>query len=86
MVNSRTSVLLQTASGTISDTAEKCGHPIEILLDPGSQRTYLSEKIVKKINLQPFSSKEMTVKAFGNVTVFNEHRFCVRNPKRNCNL
>ena len=47
LLNSRTSVLLQTASGLISETTEKFSHPIKIVLDPGSQRTYLSEKIVK---------------------------------------
>ena len=37
LVNSKTSVLLQTASALISDTTEKFSHPIKILLDPGSQ-------------------------------------------------
>ena len=90
MVNSRTSVLLQTATGIISDTEEKRSHRIQILFDTGSQRTYLSERIVKKLKLHPYNSREMTVKAFGDLegksSVFNEYRFCVRNPKREGNL
>ena len=86
MVNSKTSVLLQTASGIISDTAVAHRQRIKILMDPGSQRTYLSERIVKALKLEPFSSKEMTVKSFGDLagktSVFQEYRFCVRNPKR----
>ena len=64
--------------------------PIKILLDTGSQRTYISERIVRKLQLQPYRSQEMTVKAFGEVegkcSIFNEYQFCVRNPKRECNL
>ena len=90
MVNSRISVLLQTATGIISDTAEKQSHKIKILFGTGSQRTYLSERIVRKLNLQPYSSREMTVKAPGDLegksSVFNEYRFCVRNPKQAGNL
>ena len=86
IVNSRTAVLLQTASGIISDTAEKRSSHIKILFDTGSQRTYISERIVKKLKLQAYSSREMTVRAFGDVegktSIFNLYRFCVRNPKR----
>ena len=77
LVNANTPVLLQTASAIISDTAEKKSCQIKILLDTGSQRTYLSEGIVKKLNLQPYSSREMTVRGFGDVegksSIFNEY-------------
>ena len=90
MVNSSTPVLLQTASGIISDTAEKRSAPIKILLDTGSQRTYLTENIVKKLGLQPHSSREMTVRAFGDVegksSIFDEYRFCIKNPRGGENL
>ena len=90
MVNSNTPVLLQTASGIIADTAERRSASIKILLDTGSQRTYLSEKIVKKLGLQPYNSREMTVQAFGDVegksSIFNEYRFCLKNTKGGENM
>ena len=46
LVNSRTSVLLQTANAVVSDNAEKRCFPIKILFDSGSQKTYVSQRIV----------------------------------------
>ena len=48
MVNTRASVLLQTASGVVADNQEKRSTQVRILLDNGSQRTYISEEVVKK--------------------------------------
>ena len=59
--DSRTSVLLQTARGMISDTAEKKSVNVKILLDACSQCTYFTEKVVNQLNLQPIDSKKMTV-------------------------
>ena len=65
-MSSHNSVLLQTANAVISDTAEKKSRPVKILLDSGSQRTYVTQKVVKMLNLQPVASKKMTVKSFGD--------------------
>ena len=51
VVNSSTSVLLQTAKGILSDTQEKRSVVVKILMDAGSQRTYISERIVKQLKL-----------------------------------
>ena len=51
VVNSSTSVLLQTAKGILSDTQEKRSLVVKILMDAGSQRTYISERIVKQLKL-----------------------------------
>ena len=66
IVNSKTSVLLQTASGIISDTKESRNLTVKILLDSGSQRTYMSQRVVKALNLKPVNSQEMNIKTFGS--------------------
>ena len=90
VINSQTSVLLQTANGMISDNSEQRSRQIKILLDPGSTKTYVSKRIVKQINLKPIGSKKMNVKTFGNaegeVKVLEEYEFCIKNPKRGCNI
>ena len=90
LVSSRTSVLLQTADAIISDTSEKNNRPITILLDSGSQRTYVTQRIVKELNLLSVASKEMTVKTFGDAdgkpAIYSEYRFCIKNPKWVINL
>ena len=90
VVSSSTSVLLQTARGMVSDNAEKRRVPIKILLDAGSQRTYLSERVVKQLKLHPKGSKSVVVNTFGNEKgksdVYNEYEFCVKNDKRGCHL
>ena len=90
LVSSRTTVLLQTAYGLISDNTEKGSLPVKILLDAGSQSTYVSERIVKKLNLKPISSQSIIVNTFGSAvgkaSVLNEYSFCVKNSKRLCNL
>ena len=61
VVNSRTPVLLQTARGVVADNYEKRSMPVTILLDPGSQRTYISERIVKQLKLEPQGSQSIIV-------------------------
>ena len=55
LVNSRTSVLLQTAHGIIFNNFGKQSRSIKILLAAGSQRTYISDQIVKQLRLKPIS-------------------------------
>ena len=56
LVGSSTAVLLQTAEGIVSDNYEKRQINIRILLDAGSQRTYISSNLVKLLQLKPKSS------------------------------
>ena len=81
LVSSQTSVLLQTTSAIAADTRERKKCTINVLFDTGSQRTFLSERLVRKLNLSPYSSREMVVKAFGDTkgkaSVFNEYKFCI---------
>ena len=90
MVNSKTSVLLQTANGVISDNKEKRSQQIKILLDPGSTKTYISKRVAKQIELKPISSNLVNVKTFGQADGrtenLKEYEFCVKNHKRGCNV
>ena len=63
--NSET-VLLQTADGYITDQKEKRMQPIKILLDSCSQQTYVSQKVVKNLELKSIREVSMNIKAFGN--------------------
>ena len=90
LVNSQTSILLQTASGIIADNVEIRSRNIKILLDPGSQRSYVTNRIVKQIDLKPVGTRTMNVKTFGDkngkIEVLKEFEFCVKNPIRGCNV
>ena len=90
LINARTSVLLQTAQGVVTDRSEKNRCCVNILLDSGSQRTYITEKLVNKLKLIPVGSKRMTVKGFGDSDgksgVYPEYRFCVKNMKRDVTM
>ena len=66
LVTSKTSVLLQTATAIASDNKEKRQLPVKVLLDPDSQRTYLSQRLVDYLKLVPIGKQAMTIKTFGN--------------------
>ena len=90
VINSSTSVLLQTASGIVADTSEKRSRPVKILLDAGSQRSYISERIVKQLKLVPKGSQNVIINTFGSTegksALLKEYSFCVKNEKKKCNL
>ena len=65
-MTSKTSVLLQTATAIASDNKEKRQLPVKVLLDPDSQRTYLSQRLVDYLKLVPIGKQTMTIKTFGN--------------------
>ena len=56
-VNAKQSVLLQTAYSVISDVKENRSRRIRILLDPGSQKTYVSQGIVDALQLEAVSEE-----------------------------
>ena len=45
LVDAKTDVLLQTADCTISNPSETKSLKVKVLLDPGSQKTYLSDTV-----------------------------------------
>ena len=60
------SILLQTADVLIADEKETKSKPIKVLLDSCSQQTYITQKIVNQLRLQPIRELNIKVKAFGN--------------------
>ena len=59
------SILLQTANGYITDKKEKKLEEINILLDNCSQQTFISERIVKRLGLNPVKEIDRKINAFG---------------------
>ena len=58
-------VLLQTAKAKVSDTNnQNLGH-FRILFDSGSQLSYISPEVRKKLNLRTIGKRELTIKSFG---------------------
>ena len=82
-VDSNTSILLQTANASVSRIHQP--HPavtIRILLDRGSQRSYISERAKEKLDLFPKRKEKLFIKTLGQE---NEDlrecgivKFCVR--------
>jgi len=58
-------ILLQTAR-TFAYTANDGLVPVRILMDVGSQRSYLSDELKSKLNLKPVKRESVTVNTFGN--------------------
>ena len=62
---SKTRVLLQTAKAVAYEEGEKVGIPIRILLDNGSQRTYITEDLQRKLGLKPIEKETVHLNTFG---------------------
>ena len=85
VVNSKTAVFLQTASAYIFDNLSDKKYVVKILLDPGSQQTYISQRIAERLNLTPINNRNMSVKVFGtdkvNYMPLNEYNFSLMGIK-----
>ena len=81
LVDMKTSVFLQPVSGEICDSQERKKIKAKIILDSGSQRSYISEIIVDKLRLIPGSTQDMEIKTFGNLSnqsiTTSEYVFCI---------
>ena len=58
-------VLLQTARALASDGANARSVNIRILFDTGSQRSYVTESLVKRLNLKPLRKERLQLNTFG---------------------
>ena len=65
--NNKNSVLLQTASVSVSgfDNKRKVNN-VQLLFDSGSQRSYISEDLRKKLNLPTLRKENIAINTFGN--------------------
>lgn len=65
-VNVSGSILLQTAVTKVLSTSGKKFSHARILFDSGSQRSYVTDKIRKKLNAQTIRSERVVIKTFGD--------------------
>ena len=66
LVDTKTNVLLQTADCIISNSNETKNLKLKVLLDPGSQKTYLSDTGRDVLQLHTISKQNVQIKAFGD--------------------
>ena len=64
LVKSNTSILLQTAHAIATDEKEKQCCILKILLDPGSQQTFITQRIIDELKLKPLRELNMGVSGF----------------------
>ena len=65
----KTQVLLQTARAIASKNGESKGIPVRILLDSGSQRSYVTEAVKNKLKLEPMKKETLHLNTFGGENV-----------------
>lgn len=66
LISSGESVLMQTAVTEITNPYEDSSHKVRLLLDCGSQRTYITEKMADKLNLEREEETEIKLNTFGS--------------------
>ena len=66
LIDAKTDVLLQTADCIISNPRETKELKIKVLLDPGSQKTYLSDAVKDYLKLDAITKQNVAIKTFGS--------------------
>ena len=66
LIDANTDVLLQTADCIISNPRETKELKIKVLLDPGSQKTYLSDAVKDYLKLDAITKQNIAIKTFGS--------------------
>ena len=66
LVDAKTDVLLQTADCIISIPSETKSLKVKVLLDPGSQKMYLSDIVRNLLQLDTICKQNVQIKAFGD--------------------
>ena len=70
-------VLLQTAAVILENPNTKQQVKVKVLLDAGSQRTYISEKIQKFLSLSTEDVDDVNISTFGNSQTLSKSITCV---------
>ncbi|MCG7879158.1 MAG: reverse transcriptase domain-containing protein [Candidatus Thiodiazotropha endolucinida] len=68
LLSSSEIVFMQTARTKLKDPLGLRDLEVRILLDSGSQRTYVTERLAKSLNLEKGSEQEIRLVTFGSVT------------------
>ena len=66
LISSGESVLMQTAVAEITNPYEDSSHQVRLLLDCGSQRTYITESLANKLNLERADEIEIKLVTSGS--------------------
>ena len=64
------SVILQTASTTVYAEQGNRSASVRLLLDSGSQRTYMSRRLAESLHLQPALHEPLSISTFGDTRPF----------------
>ena len=67
MISMHNKVLLQTASGMVSNANGNNWTGVKMLFDNGSQRSFIKKDLVRRLNLKSIRSEALTIKTFGSV-------------------
>ena len=86
MIDAKTDVLLQTADCIISNPRETKTLKIKVLLDPGSQKTYLSDAAKDYLKLDAITKQNVAIKngTNGQLKELGELKFALRGLHGNC--
>ena len=66
LVDSKSDVLLQTSDCIILNPSKTKSLKVKVLLDPGSQKTHLSNTVRDFLQLDTISKQNVQIKAFGD--------------------
>ena len=67
LLASEEKVLIQTAKTTVKNTTKDVSAEIRMFLDCGCQRTYISQQLVDKLQLEPYKTEKLSVNMFGSL-------------------
>ena len=75
-------VFLQTMKVNVADVSGNNNIKANVIFDGGSQKTYLSERLVEKLKLKSVGKQDMKINAFGatksKLISVEEYNFCLR--------
>ena len=92
-VDSKTSILLQTcialASNPTSVQPQK-KHFVRIILDSGSQKTYITQQLKETLGLKPLARERLCIKTFGsdydNLKTVDVVNLCLKNVNKDVTM
>ena len=66
LLASEEKVSIQTTEATVKNTTKDASAEVRMFLDCGSQRTYISQQLVYKLQLEPYKTEKFSVNTFGS--------------------
>ena len=66
LLASEEKILIQTAKTTVKNATKDVSAEVRMFLDCASQRTYISQQLVDKLQLEPYKTEKLSVNTFGS--------------------